>query len=100
MKTLIIAVTCLGLGAGISQAEDIAKTLSEIGEAPSKEDTRKELQPIMDKMDVDGLQTTIVDYAHRAKVLQIQIEKEKKVQDEFLDIISGLRAEVKALKAN
>ena len=100
MKTLIVAITCLGLGAGISHAKDIAAILGGIGETPSKVDTRKELQPIMDKMDVDGLQRTIVDYAHRAKVLQIQIEKEKSAQDEFLDIISGLRAEIKALKAD
>jgi len=100
MKTLIIAVTCLGLGAGMSHAEDIATTLGEIGKTPSKEETRAELQPVMDKMDVEGLQATLVDYAHRAKILQIQIEKEKKAQDELLDIISGLRVELKALKAD
>lgn len=100
MKTLTIAVTCLGLGAGISHAKDIAAILGGIGKEPSKEETWAELQPVMDKMDVDDLQTTLVDYAHRAKVLQIQVEKEKKAQDEFLDMISSLRAEIKALKAN
>jgi len=100
MKTFIIAVTCLGLGAGISQAKDIANTLGGIGKEPSKKETRAELQPVMDKMDVDGLQATLVDYAHRAKILQIQVEKEKKAQDELLDIISSLRIEIKALKVD
>ena len=99
MKTLIIAVTCLGLGAGISHAEDIAKTLGEIGVAPSKEETRAELQPIMDKMDVDGLQTTLVDYAHQIKILQGQAAKSRENQREFLKIIRDLRSEIKVLKA-
>jgi len=100
MKTLFVAATCLGLGAGISHAKDIAEILDGISKEPSKEETRADLQPAMDKMDVDGLQATLVDYAHRARLLQIQIEKEKQVQDEFLGIISDLRAELGALKAN
>ena len=100
MKTLIIAVTCFSLGAGISHAKDIADILGDIGKEPSKEETRAELQPTMNKMDIEGLQATLVDYAHQAKILKIQVEKEKEAQDELLDIISGLRVEIKALKAN
>ena len=100
MKTLFVAAICLGLGAGIVHAEDIAKTLGEISKTPSKEETRAELQPIMDKMDVDGLQATLVDYAHEIKILQEQAAKSRSNQQKFLKIIKHLRSEVRAPEAN
>ena len=96
MKTLIIAVTCLGLGAGISHAKDIAAILGGIGKEPSKEETRAELQPIMDKMDVDGLKDTLTDYAHRAKLLQMQIDKDREASQDKSQIIFELRSDLRA----
>jgi len=99
MKTLIVAVTCLGLGAGISHAKDIAAILGGIGKEPSKEETRKELQSTMDMLDVEGLHTLIVDYAHRANVLQIERDEDRKNSANDLQIILGLRADLRACEA-
>jgi len=66
---------------------------------PSKEDTRAELQPIIDKMDVEGLKTTLVDYAHQIKILQGQAAESRDTQQKLLTIIGGLRSEITELKA-
>jgi hypothetical protein len=99
MKTLIIAVTCFSLGAGISHAKDIADILGDIGKEPSKEETRAELQPTMNKMDIEGLQATLVDYAHRAKLLQIQIDKDRAASQKKSKIIFELRSKLRACEA-
>jgi len=99
MRTFIIAVTCLSLGAGISHAKDIAEILGGIGKEPPISDTRAELQPIMDRMDVNGLQTTLVDYAHRAKVLQIKRDKDLQSKLKTSKIIDDLRMQIRACEA-
>jgi hypothetical protein len=96
MRTFIIAVTCFSLGAGISHAKDIAAILGGIGKEPSKEETRAELQPTMDMLDVEGLHTLIVDYAHQVNVLQIKRDRDRSNRRKQSDIIKVLRAELKA----
>lgn len=99
MKTLIVAVTCLGIGVGIGHAENIKEELGSLFKTPSRSETQKELQSNIDRMDTQGLHTTLIDYAHRAKLLQIQVDKNRKRRLKTTRIISELRADLKACES-
>lgn len=108
MKTLIVGTLCLGLGIGaglgngfgtsVSHAESIKEELENMSKTPSKDDTRAELQSTLDRADNDQLQTLVVDYAHRVKVLEQDKKRGRETQNELLKIIRELRAENKSLR--